>query len=815
MFYKVSSVCGAGKTTSAIKWAISEARSGRKIAIVQPTTRLIDQTYGDIRGIVEQGERIAVHRFHHDVQEGRVQDAILGHLRHASPHGEVILLTQEAFLRLPYWHRRDLWTVIVDEVPQVDRHFPFRLSVNHRYLTDHLAVEDFDALHYRLRPGNRQQIENYRDNRQRDDVLALFKGVADLVIGEHWSVYVRKEQWHRHLDDATENGQHGLDIFALLEPSVFEGFAEVILMAAMFEESLLYIYWTNQGVEFIDHESITAGLRYHEHQNGNLVEFLYLFEEDWSKRLRNQIVEGKSVFEWSVRAIMDRFAGKPFAWAANADIQDINEFTGHPRIPTSPHGLNDFQHIDNVVFLPALNRAPAHFAFLSARGLDAESVKFATGCQFAYQSFMRSSARDPMSKTRKTCVVPDQRTAEFLAQVFPGCSIGPTGGQVKVTKKPSGRPSRSDSLTSAEKKRRERAARRRQILEDLLALPGEENVTETPLSNSLLVTKKNMPKEPRSGEREQTDPAKSWGQFSVDLYDSIYSVEPLMRLKMTNEELIGALRLCHEVSTKSKTSNLLISSSEFDPKKSPETKRGKANINHVNGIWLDNDGGDLHPEEFHRLFPDLRLVAFNTYTGGNRWRGFIPTTQVMTVEAHEIIIQSIEKTLNQAGYWSTKQVERRGHGRCHGFDTSKFNAASLFYLPVQAQGGEGNSYFLDLPGRELDPVLWIKNAVLHDPLDVRPVLEFEDHDGRQDARNSKIEINDLLARIAQGGRPAYDDWIKVTWATIRCLDGDRDAAIDLMKRFFPEERSGEYDVLAKGWTASRSPGWRFLNSLAW
>lgn len=313
MFYKVSSICGAGKTTSAIKWAVAEARSGRKIAIIQPTTRLIDQTYEDIKELVRQGDGVSVTRFHHDVQEGRVQDAILEHLRHASPLGKVILLTQEAFLRLPHWHRRDLWTLIVDEVPQIDRHFPFKLSVNHRYLTDHLAVEDFDALHYRLLLGNRQQVENYRENRQRDDVLALFRDVADLVLTDHWSIYVRKEQWHRHLDDETENGRHGLDVFGLLEPSVFEGFAEVILMAAMFEESLLYLYWANQGIEFIDHEAIIDGLRYHEHQNGHLVEFLYLFEEDWSKRLRDQVVEGKPVFDWSVRAIADHFANQPFA----------------------------------------------------------------------------------------------------------------------------------------------------------------------------------------------------------------------------------------------------------------------------------------------------------------------------------------------------------------------------------------------------------------------------------------------------------------------------------------------------------------------
>lgn len=613
MIYTVSAVCGSGKTTSAIKWAISEAQQGRKIAIVQPTTLLIDQTYNNILAITGQSENFAVTRFHHAVLDGVVQDAIFEHLNKTGPLGEVILLTHETFLHLPYWHRRDLWTIIFDEVPQIDQHSPFHLSVNHQYLTDHLITDDHDALHYRLRPKNKQEIKRYRDNKQRDDVVALFTGIASLILGEHWSVFVRKEQWHRHIDGETENGRHALDVFALLEPSVFDGFSSVIVMAAMFEESLLYLYWANEGVEFSQHGPITEGLRYHEHTNGSQITFLYLLADDWSKRLRDKIIDGKSIFDWSIQAIVEHFTGKIFAWAANADVTAIDAFGGHPRLPTSPHGLNTFQHINNVVFLPALNRAPAHFAFLNARGLDAETVKFATGCQFAYQAFMRSSARDPMNEALKTCVVPDQRTAEFLAIAFPGCSIGPLAGQIKVTKKKSGRPNQKKTLTSADKKRRERAARRRKILEGLIALKDGENVTENTIEKGVLVTNKS---------EIRNDLKKTWGQFSVDLYDSIYSTKPELRLKMSNEELIGSLRLCHQVSIRSKTSNLLISASSFDPKKSPETKRGIANITHVNGVWLDNDGGDLTHEDFHRLFPDLRLIAFNTYSGKGRWRGF-------------------------------------------------------------------------------------------------------------------------------------------------------------------------------------------------
>lgn len=186
----------------------------------------------------------------------------------------------------------------------------------------------------------------------------------------------------------------------------------------------------------------------------------------------------------------------------------------------------------------------------------------------------------------------------------------------------------------------------------------------------------------------------------------------------------------------------------------------------------------------------------------------------MTVEAHEIIIRSIEYALNQANYWSRKQLSQRSGGLHHGFDTSKFVASSLFYLPVQAKGGEDESYFCDFSGRELDPILWVENAIVHDTSVSRTAVAYEDQDEGPRTDNFSIGIEGLLQQIASKGRPRYDDWIKITWATIRVCNGERDTAISLMQQFFPEERSGEYAVLAKDWDSSRSPGWRCLNSMA-
>ena len=74
---------------------------------------------------------------------------------------------------------------------------------------------------------------------------------------------------------------------------------------------------------------------------------------------------------------------------------------------------------------------------------------------------------------------------------------------------------------------------------------------------------------------------------------------------------------------------------------------------------------------------------------------FIPTSLAMSVDIHKMIMRQIESVLNEKGYWTKKQLDARTKIKSrslHGFDTSKFNAASLFYLPCQAKN-PADSFF--------------------------------------------------------------------------------------------------------------------------
>ena len=161
----------------------------------------------------------------------------------------------------------------------------------------------------------------------------------------------------------------------------------------------------------------------------------------------------------------------------------------------------------------------------------------------------------------------------------------------------------------------------------------------------------------------------------------------------------------------------------------------------MRGIWLDNDGGDLTHAAFAGLFPFLRVVVWNTASSTAekpRWRAFIPTTCAMSMDVHTAIMAQIEKVLNRAGYWAERDLAKNAHTKsrlCHGFDKSKFNAASLFYLPCQARDPR-HSFFIDYGADDpcrgpLDLHAWIEDCILSlrpepEPVPIMPVTPATD-----------------------------------------------------------------------------------------
>ena len=95
------------------------------------------------------------------------------------------------------------------------------------------------------------------------------------------------------------------------------------------------------------------------------------------------------------------------------------------------------------------------------------------------------------------------------------------------------------------------------------------------------------------------------------------------------EFFVTALKAFSRHSRNSKDGYALISPSVFDPGKVKDTKRGLGNIVYTRHLWLDFEDGDLAPEELAALFPNVRLVAMNSFhhrSDKPRFRAvFLPT----------------------------------------------------------------------------------------------------------------------------------------------------------------------------------------------
>jgi hypothetical protein len=194
--------------------------------------------------------------------------------------------------------------------------------------------------------------------------------------------------------------------------------------------------------------------------------------------------------------------------------------------------------------------------------------------------------------------------------------------------------------------------------------------------------------------------------LEISLIKNIHS-SPIEFKVASNDDLIAQLKACWSYRANSKHDNILISPANFAEKKGVDTTRGLENIISVHGIWLDQDDGTLTPDEMKRIFPDIRFVAMNSYSGNKRY--FFPTISPMTLDAYHAIWDIMVGAIEMYGYSRDKAAPN-----FHGIDRSKRPACSMFYVPCQAQNPT-KSFWREFAGVEIDPLIFIDNYLLPDP----------------------------------------------------------------------------------------------------
>ncbi len=148
--YELNTPAGSGKTRACARYADRLARDGQKVLFVQPTKDLITKT------IAEELQPLAptypVREIHSDtcLKASVVAEAVAHFKNATADQGEILFLTHAGFLLIPYIERKREWTLIMDEVPQVDQFEELRLPETHHLITPHLAVVPTGAAYARL-----------------------------------------------------------------------------------------------------------------------------------------------------------------------------------------------------------------------------------------------------------------------------------------------------------------------------------------------------------------------------------------------------------------------------------------------------------------------------------------------------------------------------------------------------------------------------------------------------------------------------------------------------------------------------------------
>lgn len=427
----VSAPAGSGKTFGLIQHAIAEIQTGKKILIAQPTKALIRQTELQLRAADPTATVTAI--FQRE-QNQRVVLDVQSHIENAIPgDGEILLITHETLKRLNNANRK-FWDLYVDEIPGVFNRTQLNIAKTHQHVTPYLAANELVPGITRLTVGQAARVDELIANETEDQNIATFKELLSFVRDPNRLVCITTDSYDDLLNNPETHGR--MNFFSILTDDFVSGFGNVTFMGANAEATEMLTLWNAMlNVKFVPHPVLSKAIRYEQHDNGHRLKIGYLFDR-WTKGAVDTGVEGDRALDHIQKFINRYMDDRRFIWQANAHVSD-KLFDPWSRLPHHAHGLNEdsFMSSHNVVLLSALNHSDASYTFLKLIGVEREAADTMLHYQSDYQAMMRCSLRDPKAIAPVEVIVATKGSAEWLANLFPGCSVGALEHQITPPKK--------------------------------------------------------------------------------------------------------------------------------------------------------------------------------------------------------------------------------------------------------------------------------------------------------------------------------------------------------------------------------------------
>jgi len=430
--YCVDGKCGSGKTHQTSNY-ISNHYHETNVLYVAPTKRLLHQTKTMLENRQLRPTLLC------DENSNSVQGDVLDFIKQADDRGNVLLITFETYANLAFFHdeyrSKSNWEIFIDEMPQLDRYVQLSLPWHTSFLTNHLEVIDsrFDRLSDVL-PLNEGKMEKivrrgfFEDNKEhKDEFDRILGGLFKYVLSPGYDVFVETARWNKIIPrpTSTKVGKKGLLHFiAMLKPKLFR---DVTLLSANVRNYMLTWWLEEHGHVMVEHEEITKGLRSIDH-NAENIKIYYFWGARYSKWIRNTKARGdQTIGDVMDETALEVFGDEPFLAVENNDKSDTDDSVtvkskNAAQLPVKAHGLNDYQHYQNIYFSPALNRPPAHIRLLDLFKHD-KALPYKEAAEVAYQCVMRTGLRDPNTQGKYKILVPDKLTASVLSVTLGGAKI--------------------------------------------------------------------------------------------------------------------------------------------------------------------------------------------------------------------------------------------------------------------------------------------------------------------------------------------------------------------------------------------------------
>ncbi|TXM66863.1 hypothetical protein [Methylobacterium sp. WL120] len=708
---------GGGKTTAIIEQTSKMALNGQKCLIVQPTTDLIDETFDSIS---REHPQVSVLRFHsRDGSDHRVMLRLIAYLNNADLGGVIVLITHSTFLKIPFFYRPERWNVYIDENLNAFDYFGETLPNYHSIITDHIKVVDRSGKYGCVEPINIGRLKEIATNVGKDEVFKQVQSLAGRLISPYYDSYVVNKTHDELIKRRSQTGK--LCVYSVLSPRIMDGFASVTIAAARFEETFQYHWWEREGVRWGRIKSQEGNIPDLKHPHNDTIDIYYGYDRKYSKKTRNAL--GCPKTNPLIVATEKLMGSKEFVRVENNDVKLmslLNQVAGSHLIKGVSHGLNMFRHIHHAVVITANNPTSDAGNFLD------EFCRFGLNDQFRaftnhaiYQSICRTSIRDDESHEAKTWVVASKETADWLSDLFPGSRVHSLGLTQPVMKAV-GRPRKHAN----DKERRKKSAAR--IKNDHARSAG-----------FALDLKENILDEVTFHDKTDETTIKTIShfvqRFRASEFINYYGTEP-RAICCTDNQFVPYLRNHHKNEYGNKNEIPCVSGAMFSVSKSDTTNRGNDNVEFVRGMWLDVENGTMRHEDFADEFPQLHVVAYNTFSHTAmkpRYRLYIPTNRPMHDQEYRAIYSEIVCILESKAYCrgSIEAVRTSGLGNQphHGID-HRPNPCALFALPCQAKNVK-DSFFVEhkADDREaIDVDAWLSNLICdYDSMDFDATIYSE------------------------------------------------------------------------------------------